>query len=420
MENQEISNNNSSRVNGELEEVQKLLLSLKEAESEAKSTITAIKKSQSYNNREKKTLESLNQKAFNAIEQSNQNLSISKKQLSEISRYYENQFNTLKSKIEARNKIITQENIEFRKQKSALASTLSAATKTNNNFDKELNRLKQEIIQSKELLKTIQSQAREIAKQAGQAANHITHIQKRSEKVTILTNQVDTIHSKAKKTASTIHETKRKCDSELDKVTTNKEKSENLYSEILRIYNLSVDGARSGEFKNRRVEFGKAMEKYEKLLFLATSGLFIGIIILFSYQVKFLEEDMTSAFFYIRFLMFSPIVYLIHFLSTQYNSNKKQYEKYAFKATLALSIREHIELLTSNPAYQDEQYKTKILNFIISGFDKLFSEPYTDEDLKMKVKLASVELNLEKNIMKHLNDMVPKSAQSNKSTEENL
>lgn len=415
MENQTVSDNELNSLNGEMKEVQELLSNLKQAEKDAISIISTIKSSRTSNNREQKSLESLNKKALIAIEQCNQNLNTSKKQLSEISRYYDNQFNTLKSRIEKRNKLITQENIDYKKQRNSLSSMLSFANKTNENFKKELNQLKGEIIQNKELLKTVQTQARSIAKHAGQSANHITHIKERAERVAIMTDQVKGIYSSATKTANTINETKRKAENNLDQITTNKTKADKLYREILGIYNLSIDGARSGEFKNRRIEFGRAMEKYENLLFIVTGSLFAGILILFYYQIQALKEDMTSAFFYIRFLMFSPLVYLIHFLSTQYNSNKKQYEKYAFKATLALSIREHIELLSNNPAYQDEQYRTQILNFIISGFDKLFSEPYTDEDLKMKVKLASIELNVEKNILKSLKDYIPKSNSSNES-----
>ena len=99
------------------------------------------------------------------------------------------------------------------------------------------------------------------------------------------------------------------------------------------------------------------------------------------------------------FLILSPIVYYLVFSSTQYNKVKRLHDKYNFKTTLAMTIKSHIELLTQVEIFQSPERLDKILDFIIEGFNKIYNEPYTNDDFKMKVELANIKLDLQKNLL---------------------
>ena len=104
-----------------------------------------------------------------------------------------------------------------------------------------------------------------------------------------------------------------------------------------------------------------------------------------------------------RFLILSPIVYYLVFCSSQYNQVKKLHDKYSFKTTLAMTIKSHIELLTHEENFQSPERLDKILDFIIDGFNKIYNEPYANDDFKMKVELANIKLDLQKNLLEKIN-----------------
>ena len=70
-----------------------------------------------------------------------------------------------------------------------------------------------------------------------------------------------------------------------------------------------------------------------------------------------------------------------------------------------MSIKSHIELLTQNEKFQEKESMDKLLDFIINAFNKIYQEPYDDDDYKMKIKLSNIELDLQKKFFEKIDDI---------------
>lgn len=185
------------------------------------------------------------------------------------------------------------------------------------------------------------------------------------------------------------------------------DESEIKRKEIQDVYEISHETGLSGEFGNRRNYLKKSFEKWEKRILFTSIillgclvGLFICQLALYDWEIKNNNFDYN---FYVRFLILSPIVYYLVFCSTQYNKIKNLHDKYSFKTTIAMTIKSHIELLTHEENFQSPERLDKILDFIINGFNKIYNEPYENNDFKMKIQLANIKLDLQKNLLDKIN-----------------
>lgn len=185
------------------------------------------------------------------------------------------------------------------------------------------------------------------------------------------------------------------------------DESEIKRKEIQDVYEISHETGLSGEFGNRRNYLKESFERWEVrilwtsvILLVSLVGLFVCQLALYDWNIKDNNFDFN---FYVRFLILSPIVYYLVFCSTQYNKVKKLHDKYSFKTTIAMTIKSHIELLTHEENFQSPERLDKILDFIIDGFSKIYNEPYANDDFKMKVELANIKLDLQKNLLEKIN-----------------
>ncbi|WP_289055204.1 hypothetical protein [Carboxylicivirga marina] len=168
------------------------------------------------------------------------------------------------------------------------------------------------------------------------------------------------------------------------------------------VYEISHETGLSGEFEKRRNMLKGEIKKWERFVMGTSIVLFVCLIGLFILQLKFYEWKFPEGFdynFYLRFLLFSPVVYYLYFCSSKQHKASKLYDKYSFKTTLAMSIKAHIKLLTEEEVFNESQRMDKILDFILDGFNKIYNEPYVDEQLKMKIKLANIKFDLQKSIL---------------------
>ncbi len=177
---------------------------------------------------------------------------------------------------------------------------------------------------------------------------------------------------------------------------------------IEKVYNIAHETGLSGEFETRRNNLDKEIKHWKWWIFGASLLLLIGVIIFYTMQLFLYNWNVEVAFdlnFYIRFLIFSPLVYYLYFVSSQYNQAKKLHDKYAFKTTLAMVIKSHIELLTQYGYFEEDGQREKILDFILKGFGKIYNEPYADDSYKMKVKIANFEIDLQKKLIEKLSEI---------------
>ncbi|MCK4662800.1 MAG: hypothetical protein KAT68_08045 [Bacteroidales bacterium] len=182
-----------------------------------------------------------------------------------------------------------------------------------------------------------------------------------------------------------------------------KEDGSALLKEIQDIYEIAAETGLSGEFDKRRRHLKELLSKWEKRIFITTLVLLGIIILMFVGQLWLYEWDLTNHTFdinfYIRFLIASPVVYYLYFCSIQYSQTKKLHDKYSFKTTLAMSIKHHIQLLTQHEKFDKDDRINKILDFVLDGFQRIYTEPHTDDDYKLKLKLVNMEMDIEKKIM---------------------
>lgn len=215
-----------------------------------------------------------------------------------------------------------------------------------------------------------------------------------------LKSEVDSNSKKSHELVKTIEKLLVVSNTQFDQITEIKSKSENTYRDILTLYEIAADTGRSGEFDRRRKSLTLELKKWEIHLFYTTILLFVFVVTLFWLQMHLYKYDMDKASsdvnFYIRFILASPLVFYITFCSIQYKQIRNLINKYSFKTTLAASIKSHLELLTTNEKFVDATHVKDILKFTLDAFGQIYREPDNNEELKLKLKIQTAELNFEK------------------------
>jgi hypothetical protein len=192
--------------------------------------------------------------------------------------------------------------------------------------------------------------------------------------------------------------------------------SQEKLEDIQKVYEIAHETGLSGEFEKRRNDLYKEINNWKWWIFGASLLLLVGIIILFIWQYQANGNKFDEIFdfnFYVRFLIFSPIVYYLYFVSSQYNKAKKLHDKYAFKTTLSMTIKSHIELLTRNDYFNKAKENDKILDFILDGFRIIYNEPYVFDNYKMKIKLANFEIDLQRKMIDKLSEITGSETKGN-------
>lgn len=167
---------------------------------------------------------------------------------------------------------------------------------------------------------------------------------------------------------------------------------------IRNIYEIAMGTGLGGEFDKRRKTLEDESTRWRVHLFFTTIALFTAILALFILQLYPVDWDITKlkfdSNFYARFLITSPFIFYLFFVTGQYNKNKLLLEKYAYKTALALSIEAHITLLLGVKEFNHEANINKIIDFILSGFDKIYEAPY-EKDKKKRIKIDTDKIVVE-------------------------
>ena len=199
------------------------------------------------------------------------------------------------------------------------------------------------------------------------------------------------------KIISTDKETKNR----LNDINKNLNTSKNTLTKIQEIYDIAAETGRSGEFENRRNKLKIELKKWEISVLVVSIVLLIAVSVLFFVQLYLLDWKLNDLNynFYLRFILLSPIVYYLIFCVNQYNKTKRMFNMYSFKTTMAMSIRHHIDLLLNQELFIQKGQIEQVVSFVLDAFKKIYNEPYSNNDQKMRLKLANIELDLEKRII---------------------
>jgi hypothetical protein len=188
---------------------------------------------------------------------------------------------------------------------------------------------------------------------------------------------------------------------EIEMIRANSSESTEILDRIMKIYDLAAETGLSGEFERQKLQLAAQLKKWERNIFWTSLILLLLVVGLFFGELRLnnwiLTRDSFDLSFYVRFLLFSPVVYYLYFCASQHSQSKRLHDKYTFKTTLAMSIQNHIKMLLDEEKFDIEARK-QILEFVLNGFQKIYAEPYNNDDIKIGLKLSNLEMNLEKKL----------------------
>lgn len=264
--------------------------------------------------------------------------------------------------------------------------------------------LKKQITQLRNIGRQIDSILRSSQKSKAGVDNILERVKQVENDAKTILKGVRSEHEKARAHNKDIENFKNESKKNQDAINKVKTDSIEKLKSIQDIYELANATGLSGEFEKRRNQHKTEKDNWRKWVFGMSISLLISLLGLYVCQLALNDWDLDStldASFYIRFVILSPIVYYLYFSSAQYNKERRFFDKYSFKATLALQLKQHIELLTNMEKLDRERDLDKVLDFIVIAFQKIYNEPFDDE-YKMNLKLADIELNLEKKLLKKI------------------
>lgn len=329
-----------------------------------------------------------------------------KRLLTQANSFYEKKFIPLSQKIE-------DSSTGFRAKINQSSSELRELEKIKINSGKQYDEIKKFVSEYKsksQELRTINSTVRRLSesteKNKNKADVFLEKIQKADYDIkNILTRNIKR-DTETQGLAESILKREKKSNEILNNIEQLFVDSEEKRNAIEDVYQISHLTGLSGEFGNRRNDLKEEVKTWEKRILQWTKILLAGLLFVFIGQLALYNFDIKGTNFdfnfYVRFSILSPIVYYLVFCSTQYNKAKALHDKYSFKTTLAMTIKSHIDLLTKEENFNQPERMDKILDFILEGFAKIYNEPYSEEDFKMKIKLANMKIDLQKNLLKKM------------------
>lgn len=385
-------------------EIEAELKSISAFNDTAKTLISGISKDSKNYNKKITSLNRISNNIQNSIDKFNLEKTKISRLLNQADRFYEKQYLPLKAKIE-------NPTTGF-KAKLKNHESLSKKLKfTETDCEKKYSEVKTIISDFKKTtreLKTLDTSIRNLhnssAKNKLAAENNLTEIIKLERKSDTLSTNIAKLEKKSSTLFESITTSEKDSKIKLTNIEENLNTSNETLEKIQEIYDIAGETGRSGEFEHRRNNLKKEVAKWERRVLIASSILLLFVVGLFVYQLYLLDWEITDLKlnFYLRFILLSPIIYYLFFCANQHSKAQKLYDKYSFKTTLAMSIKHHIELLVRQDLFIQKGQIEKVLDFVLEAFTKIYNEPYSDDDYKMKVKLANIELELEKKMIELL------------------
>lgn len=282
-------------------------------------------------------------------------------------------------------KLITDLTSDFRKKLSELRS-----------IETSLRKIQTKVLDEEKTVTQKRAKIQEDAIKVEAATRNIVD----SEKIIVETEfKIQKLHKDSEKAYSQIDAWHTEADETLEK--------------IRGIYEIAARTGLGGEFDQKRIRLDKDLDRWRKHLFFTTIGLFTVIIGLFILQLIPVKWDVTSiefdGNFYARFLITSPFIFYLFFVTSQFNRTKSLLEKYSFKTALALSIEAHINLLMSVEEFQEKERLDKIADFILDGFNRIYDAPFEQKSDKTMDTSISDLVGLIKKELKSAKESVGKA-----------
>ena len=323
--------------------------------------------------------------------------------LTQVNNFYDKKYIPLINKIEDENtgfQARLKQGTQFKNE------TLKIKESSKTQYD-EVKKYATELRKTNRELTTIDSSIRKLFQNSTNKNTKINeinaHVSDLDKKIKKTHDDLNKLFIESQKNEKSISELLKKSNEEFEKIEGIKSDSKKLLGDIQDIYEIAAETGLSGEFDKRRKHLKESLVKWEKRIFYTTLLLLAVIILMFVGQLWLYHWDIENhtfdVNFYIRFLIASPIVYYLYFCSAQYSQTKKLHDRYSFKTTLAMSIKHHIQLLTEHEKFNKDERINKILEFVLDGFQRIYTEPHTNDDNKLKIKLLNMENDIEQRLI---------------------
>lgn len=324
--------------------------------------------------------------------------------LNQAEKFYNKQYIPLKQKIENSETGFKAKINEHNVLSKKLKSIENECNKKYSEVKTIITDLKKTVRELRTIDTSIRNLHTTISKNKIASETKLTEIIKLEKNSNLLNSKIVQLEKKSTTLFESIKTSEKKSLEKLDVIKTNLSTSDDTLKRIQEIYDIAAETGRSGEFENRRNKLKSEVGKWETRVLIASAALLISVIGLFILQLWLLNWKITDLKinFYLRFILLSPVIYYLIFCANQHSKTQKLYDKYSFKTTLAMSIKHHIELLIKQDLFIQKGQIEKVLDFVLEAFNKIYNEPYSDDDYKMKVKLANIELELEKKMIEFL------------------
>lgn len=304
--------------------------------------------------------------------------------LSSTERYINNNFQSLKNKIDDPNEGL---NAKLKKGKKFETS----ANSLNKNFQKasiKLSELKKESTDKIRDIRKTHYDLKLIDKSLRQIKQDIdgTNLEIEESKIKIDTakNVILENERKVVDSSNIISRLQTESTSNSESIGEFKSEAESDLEKIKNIYGMAANAGLGGEFDKSRKHIEKNLKVWRIHIISATSLLFLFFILFFIFQLSIVDYDLSRVkindAILTRLLMSAPIIFYLVFSTSQYNRNKMLYERYAYKTAISLSIEAHMSLLLRIDKQGDGMVSDKVLDFILSGFRKIYREPYKKID----------------------------------------
>jgi len=314
--------------------------------------------------------------------------------LAQVNKFYKTKFEPLSAIFNDRETGIAAKIREGKSFSTQLSKLKTESKRQYTQIEKQIRELTKGLQEVVSIQNNIKALKKEVESNHASSEQYVSKIEAIFDRVESSSANIKVFEKEAASNNDKIKELLNSSETSYSNILTIHENAESTLDKINQIYEIAGDTGLGGEFDKRRVKLTEELTFWNKRIFRTTSVLLTLILLLFVAELwaaKGIITDITfDTNFYIRFLITSPIIYYLVFVHHQYNRTKALHEKYAFKTTLAFSLLAHIKTLTDNDYFGPES-TTRIVNFILNGFYKIYDEPYlSTKEPKLKRKFNSL------------------------------
>jgi hypothetical protein len=199
----------------------------------------------------------------------------------------------------------------------------------------------------------------------------------RHEKIKTVHKDIDDLAGKTRERAADVKNAHATALTDRDEITKVKDRANDIKEEIENTYHITVDAAMGGALNERKIEIQKGLKFWRLALIVSVLILVaaIGVLIAISVQEggdTNLLEAVTN-----RLVYLTPLLFVILITYKQYNHERRVIEEYAFKASMAQSLRNYSVLLSDNYKHVSGA-EEKILDFLLKSMTNIYDRSSLD------------------------------------------